>query len=153
VTDLNSRIEEITTMSTILQTAADAGVTVTIITIDRGNAIGKLADAEIVFSTGPLAGLRLIGFSIWERRTGGGRNVTFPARQYSVNGERRSFALLRPTGDNAASMNVRDLILAAYEQQEAAWATDTRESNGLLPASPTTPPPATPPTTTAPLFS
>jgi hypothetical protein len=28
---------------------------------------------------GPLDGLKLIGFSIWERR-GGGRNVTFPAR-------------------------------------------------------------------------
>ena len=27
---------------------------------------------------------------VWERKTGTGRNVTFPARQYSVNGERRS---------------------------------------------------------------
>jgi hypothetical protein len=35
-----------------------------------------------------LEGLKLIGFAIWERRTCGGRNVTFPARQYSVNGER-----------------------------------------------------------------
>ena len=29
--------------------------------------------------------------ALWERKNGG-RNVTFPARQYSVNGERRSFA-------------------------------------------------------------
>jgi hypothetical protein len=52
---------------------------------------GKLADAEVLFEAGagPLAGLRLIGFAIWERRDGG-RNVTFPARVYSVNGERRS---------------------------------------------------------------
>jgi hypothetical protein len=28
----------------------------------------------------PLAGLKLIGFSISERRGGNGRNVTFPAR-------------------------------------------------------------------------
>jgi hypothetical protein len=39
---------------------------------------------------------------LWERRTGG-RNVTFPARQYSVNGERRSFVLLRPAVDTAAN--------------------------------------------------
>ena len=62
----------------------------------------------------PLAGLKLIGFSIWERRGGNGRNVTFPARQYSVNGERRSFALLRPAADIMSSDGVRDAILAAY---------------------------------------
>ncbi len=38
----------------------------------------------------------------------GGRNVTFPARQYSVNGERRSSALLRPIVDAAATDGVRD---------------------------------------------
>ena len=63
---------------------------------DKANPPGKLADAELHFTDGELDGLKLIGFSIWERRTGGGRNVTFPARQYAVNGERRSFALLRP---------------------------------------------------------
>ena len=57
---------------------------------------------------------------IWERRTGAGRNVTFPARQYSVNGERRSFALLRPVADTNAQDTVRDLILAAYTEYEQA---------------------------------
>ena len=66
---------------------------------DKGNPPGKLADAELHFIDGELDGLKLIGFSIWERRGGGGRNVTFPARQYAVNGERRSFALLRPIAD------------------------------------------------------
>ena len=55
---------------------------------DKGNPPGKLADAELHFSDGVLDGLKLIGFSVWERRTGNGRNVTFPARSYSVNGER-----------------------------------------------------------------
>jgi hypothetical protein len=89
---------------------------------DRSNPPGKLADAELHFTDGPLSGLKLIGFAIWERRTGGGRNVTFPARQYSVNGERRSFALLRPIIDAAAQERVRELILeafAAYEEQES----------------------------------
>jgi hypothetical protein len=84
------------------------------------NPPGKLADAELHFGAGPLDGLKLIGFSVWERRNGTGRNVTFPARQYSINGERRSFALLRPTSDAAAQERVRDLILAAYAAQEPA---------------------------------
>ena len=75
---------------------------VKITTNDKSNPPGKLAEAELHFTEGVLDGLKLIGFSIWERRTGGGRNVTFPARTYSVNGERRSFALLRPTGDATA---------------------------------------------------
>ncbi len=66
---------------------------------DKGNPVGKLADAELHFIDGELDGLKLIGFAIWERRGGNGRNVTFPARQYAVNGERRSFALLRPIVD------------------------------------------------------
>jgi hypothetical protein len=48
--------------------------------------------------------------------------VTFPARQYSVNGERRSFALLRPITDTTAQDGIRDAILAAYEKAEAATA-------------------------------
>lgn len=89
------------------------------------NPPGKLADAELHFTDGPLDGLKLIGFSIWERRTGNGRNVTFPARSYSVNGERRSFALLRPTGEYAGlttngQERVRDLILQAYADWEDA---------------------------------
>jgi hypothetical protein len=86
---------------------------------DKGNPPGKLADAELHFSAGPLDGLKLIGFSIWERRGGSGRNVTFPARQYSVNGERRSFALLRPVVDTTAQHKLRDLILEAYQEHEA----------------------------------
>jgi hypothetical protein len=79
---------------------------------------GKLADAELHFTEGPLAGLKLVGFAVWERRGGGGRNVTFPARSYSVNGERRSFALLRPVADVHAQEAVRDAILAAYADLE-----------------------------------
>ena len=99
-----------------------AAMTVKITMNDRGNPPGKLADAELHFSDGPLAGLKLIGFAIWERRSGGGRNVTFPARQYAVNGERRSFALLRPIADVTAQHGVREAILEAYPEVEAAVA-------------------------------
>src|SRR5688572_27222007 len=94
-------------------------MTVKITPNDKGNPPGKLAEAELHFSEGPLEGLKLIGFSIWERRGGGsGRNVTFPARSYSVNGERRSFALLRPVVDSTAQNRIRDMILEAYQEHE-----------------------------------
>jgi hypothetical protein len=86
---------------------------------DKGNPPGKLADAELHFTDGSLEGLKLIGFAIWETRSGARRNVTFPARQYSVNGERRSFALLRPISDTAAHDRIRDLVLEAYAAYEA----------------------------------
>jgi hypothetical protein len=95
-------------------------MTVRILPNEKGHTPGKLADAELYFTEGPLQGLKLLGFSIWERKTGTGRNVTFPARQYTVNGERRSFALLRPVEDATAQERVRELILQAYQEHEAA---------------------------------
>ena len=91
---------------------------VKIVPNDKHNPPGKLADAELHFTAGVLEGLKLIGFSVWERRSGGGRNVTFPARQYAVNGERRSFALLRPIADVGAQERIRDLVLQAYAEYE-----------------------------------
>lgn len=96
-------------------------MTVKFVPNDKGNPPGKLADAELHFSGGPLDGLKLVGFAIWERKQGG-RNVTFPSRQYSVNGERRSFALLRPIVDATSPDKLRDLVLEAYKEHEAALA-------------------------------
>jgi hypothetical protein len=93
-------------------------MTIKITANDKGNPPGKLADAELHFTEGPLEGLKLIGFGIWERRGGSGRNVTFPARQYSVNGERRSFALLRPLIDGTSQNRLRELILEAFQEYE-----------------------------------
>jgi hypothetical protein len=45
--------------------------------------------------------------------------VTFPARTYSVNGERRSFALLRPLSESGAQEKVRELVLQAYSEFES----------------------------------
>jgi hypothetical protein len=88
---------------------------------DSSSPVGKLADAELLFEEGEgvLAGLKLVGFSIWERRADGGRSVTMPARRFAVNGERRSFALLRPTGDTAAQEPIRALVLEAFARFEA----------------------------------
>jgi hypothetical protein len=98
-------------------------MTIKILPNAKGNPPGKLAEAEVHFIQGPLEGLKLVGFAVWERRTGNGKNVTFPARQYSVNGERRSFALLRPVNNDATSQDrIRDLILEAYAAYEAETA-------------------------------
>ena len=94
-------------------------VTVKILRNERHTPAGKLADAEVHFTDGLLGGLKLIGFSVWERRSGGGRTVTFPARQYTVKGDRRNFVLLRPTTDAATPERIRDLVLQAYAEYEA----------------------------------
>jgi len=88
---------------------------------DKGTPAGKLADVELHFSGGPLDGLKLLGFAVWERKSGG-RNLTVPARQYSVNGERRSFALLRPIADASCQDRLRELVLDAYKEHEAELA-------------------------------
>lgn len=88
-------------------------------------AVGTCATCDgkgVLLGANPLAGLKLIGFGVWERRGGSGRNVTFPARQYSVNGERRSFALLRPVVDTTAQNRIRDLVLDAYTEYEQQMA-------------------------------
>ena len=96
---------------------ATDSMTVKINPNDKGNPVGRLADAELHFTGGPLAGLKLIGFGIWDRG-GSGRNVTFPARQYSINGEKRSFTLFRPIADTAAHERIRDLVLETYAEYE-----------------------------------
>jgi hypothetical protein len=85
---------------------------------ERNTPPGKLADAELHFSGGELDGLKLIGFAVWRRRDGVGQNVTFPARQFTVHGEKRSFALLRAIGDPSVQDRVRELVLQAYVASE-----------------------------------
>jgi hypothetical protein len=94
-------------------TAADSG--------PLAGSVGTCATCDghgVRVGANPLAGLKLAGFSIWERRGGNGRNVTFPARSYAVNGERRSFALLRPIVVAAAQDRIRERILDAYVEYE-----------------------------------
>ena len=92
-------------------------IEVKILRNDRSTPVGKLADAEIHFLDGELAGLKLVGFAVWERRDGNGRSVSFPARQFIMHGDKRNFYLLRATDDPNAQNRLRDLVLRAYEQQ------------------------------------
>ena len=92
--------------------------TIKILRNERNTPPGKLADAELHFIGGELDGLKLIGFAVWRRRDGVGQNVTFPARQFTVHGEKRSFALLRAIGDPSVQDRVRELVLQAYVASE-----------------------------------
>jgi hypothetical protein len=92
---------------------------------DRRDPPTKLADVELLFEEGALNGLRLIGFGIWESRSGHGRSVTFPARTYYVLGEKRMYALLRPVNDDVKADAVRKLILESYAEFEQRQAVAT----------------------------
>jgi hypothetical protein len=81
----------------------------------------KLADAELQFE-GPLTGLALVGFAVWDHGEQGYR-VSFPSRRYvSANGRRRSFLLLRsidPEDRTSCEVLHRDIV-AAYEAVQQA---------------------------------
>ena len=93
-------------------------IEVKILRNERLKPAGKLADAEIHFIDGELAGLKLIGFAVWTRRDGNGRSVTFPARQFTIHGDTRNFSLLRAIDDPNAQNHVRQLVLDAYAAYE-----------------------------------
>lgn len=95
-------------------------ITVNIHRNERNKPQDKLADAELQFVGGELDGLKLLGFAIWQQRNGTGRNVTFPARPFTVNGERRNFALVRAVDDRSAEDRLRQIVLQAYAEYEAA---------------------------------
>lgn len=81
---------------------------------------GKLADAEIHFSGGELDGLKLVGFAVWKSRDGRGQNVSFPARQFTVGGDRRSYSLLRWIAKREAQERLEAVVLEAYRHRQTS---------------------------------
>jgi hypothetical protein len=107
------------------------GVIIKIVPNERGIPQSKLADAEIIFEEGVLTGLKLIGFGIWEGREG--RHITFPARPFFSNGERRTYCILRPVAESSAQEPLRRLVLQAfidYEHQAAALLATPLDTTG-----------------------
>jgi len=90
-----------------------------------GGHAGKLADAELHFLEGPLAGLKLEGFSVWTSKftdRGPGVNVMVPSRAGKAgsgpNGKTPYYDTLRCTDpeDRKALWAFKDLAGAAYVQ-------------------------------------
>ena len=82
-----------------------------------------VCEAELVFGeSGPLAGLKLVGFCLW-RRAEGEVYVTFPARAFGGGSERRFFDLLRASdGDVSAVKRLKAWIVAEHKRQTGAAA-------------------------------
>ena len=93
-------------------------IIVKILKSDQHSAPAKLADAEIHFSGGELDGLKLVGFAVWRKRDGNGQSVSFPSRQFTVHGERRTFSLLRWVAERTAQDRLADVVLQAYRENQ-----------------------------------
>jgi hypothetical protein len=81
-----------------------------------------LCEAELLFDdTTPLAGMKLVGFTLW-RGPGGDVFVTFPARSFGVGNERKFFDFLRATeGSNGEGLRrVKAWIVEQYRATPAA---------------------------------
>jgi hypothetical protein len=98
-------------------------ITIQILKTSGHSAPGKLADAEIHFTGGELDWLKLVGFAVWKSRDGHGEDVTFPSRHLTVQGERRSFALLGWISERTAQERVAALVRRAYAEQAFQTAT------------------------------
>jgi hypothetical protein len=86
----------------------------------RGQVSGKKADVVLQFTPeeGPLLrGLELHGVGIWDRRDGSGMFVTFPGREYTKDGQRKTFDFVRYTNasDRAQLEHLKGLILEQYQ--------------------------------------
>ncbi len=98
---------------------AAAARAVQVIFVERPNGPERLVcEAEIVFGagTGPLEGMKLVGFSLW-RSPEGEVYVTFPSRGFGTGTERRFFDYLRSVdGNGAHAKAVKAWILKSYGQ-------------------------------------
>jgi hypothetical protein len=90
--------------------------------VDKVNGPERLVcDVEVLFDDGtPLAGMKLVGFSIW-RTAEGELSVTFPSRAFGLATERRFFDYLRSIVGNSADVKrVKDWVLEEYRVARAA---------------------------------
>ena len=92
-----------------------------VVFVERDNAPERLVcEAEVVFEAenGPLAGMKLVGFSLW-RSPEGEVYVTFPSRAFGSGTERRFFDFLRSVEGTAAdAKRVKAWILESFRSRE-----------------------------------
>jgi hypothetical protein len=93
--------------------------------VERESAPERLVcEGEIVFESesGPLAGMKLVGFSLW-RSPEGEVYVTFPSRAFGTGSDRRFFDYLRSVeGTPADAKRVKAWILEEFEASRKAAA-------------------------------
>lgn len=90
---------------------------------DRG---GKVAEAELVFDKGPLAGLKLVGLDVWRGREDGELRLSLPGRSYEKDGKKQYYDYLRCVErDNMRPLTeLREAILAEVRRVVGTGADD-----------------------------
>jgi hypothetical protein len=92
---------------------------------ERANGPERLVcEAEVVFEAecGPLAGMKLVGFSLW-RSPDGEVFASFPSRAFGTGSDRRYFDLLRSVeGQAMDAKRVKSWILEQYRASREAVA-------------------------------
>lgn len=89
-----------------------------------------VAEAEVHFGpdAGPLAGLKLVGFSLW-RDPEGDLYITFPARAFGTMSERRYFDYLRSAeGTGDAPRRCKEWMIAEYRAQNPPGSHDQAQT-------------------------
>jgi hypothetical protein len=77
-----------------------------------------LADVEIHFEEGLLAGMKLVGCSVWRSKKGEAPTVLVPSRSYATAGGVRYYELMRESveGDRAAVKRFKEYIRDEYKK-------------------------------------
>jgi hypothetical protein len=75
-----------------------------------GTPSSKLADVEIHFEEGLLAGLKLVGCSVWRSKKGERPTVLVPSRSYATAGGVRYYELLKGSTDGGIGNTDREAV-------------------------------------------
>ena len=79
-----------------------------------------VSEAEVLFEDGPLAGTKLVGFSLWKSAEGE-VYVTFPSRAFVASNDRRYFEFLRSAeGTGGDVKRVKSWILDEFRASSRA---------------------------------
>ena len=105
------------------QTENTLGETLRVEFVARENGPERLVcEAELIFLDGPLADMKLVGFSLW-KGADGETYVTFPSRAFGAGTERRFFDYLRSVeASQAAVKRVKEWILEQHKLRQQAAA-------------------------------
>ena len=105
------------------QTENTVGETLRVEFVARENGPERLVcEAELIFLDGPLADMKLVGFSLW-KGADGEVYVTFPSRAFGGGTERRYFDYLRSVdGTPEVVRRIKAWMVDQYKLQQQAAA-------------------------------
>ena len=101
-----------------------------VVFVQRENSPERLvSEGELLFEDGLLAGMKLVGFSLW-RSPEGEVYVTFPSRAFGAGGDRQYFDYLR--GTNGGSKDAKRVKAWILEEWRNAGGADNHSESAPL---------------------